>query len=49
MKLIIAQKCQDAINEIGKPLTMYMEAQMQKHVPLSLMTIQATAENYHEN
>jgi transposase-like protein len=46
---IITMKREGAISEMEKLLTMWMEAQIQKHVPLSLMTIQAKARNLFEN
>jgi hypothetical protein len=40
---IIIKKCEGAISEMEKLLTLWMEAQMQKHFPLSLIMIQAKA------
>jgi hypothetical protein len=41
--MMIRKKHEGAISEIGKQLTMWMVAQLQKCIPLSFMTIQAKA------
>jgi hypothetical protein len=46
---IITKKREGAISEMEKLLTMWMEVQIQKHVPLSLMTIKAKARNLFED
>jgi hypothetical protein len=46
---IITMKREGAISEMEKLLTMWMEAQIQKYIPLSLMTIQAKARNLFED
>jgi hypothetical protein len=43
--MIITKKCEDAISELEKLLTMWMEAQIQKCDPLSSMVIQTKARN----
>jgi hypothetical protein len=43
--MIITKKCDGAINEMEKLLMMWMEGQIQKHVPLSLMMMQTKTRN----
>jgi hypothetical protein len=52
MKLTVTTKKREgAVSEVEKllELTMWMDAEMQKRVPLSLMTMQAKARNLFEN
>lgn len=46
---IILKKCEVAISETEKLLIMWMEAQIQKCLPLSLITIQVKATKLFED